>query len=71
MINTEKYLKFTSVNSVTSTDRGLVAQLHGERLRIDLLASDAIRVKISRGASFDEAPSHALTPEMATISALP
>jgi alpha-glucosidase len=71
MINTEKYLKFTRVGSVSKTDRGLLAELHGEGLRIDVLASDAIRAKISRGGVFDEAPSHALTPEMASTGALP
>ena len=71
MINTEKYLKLTTVDSVVATERGLLAQLHGESLRIDVLASDVIRVKISRGGTFDEAPSHALTPEVAARGALP
>ncbi|MEY4367630.1 MAG: hypothetical protein RLZ28_1045 [Actinomycetota bacterium] len=71
MINTEKYLKFTRVGSVSKTDRGLLAELHGESLRVDLLASDAIRAKISRGGVFDEAPSHALTPDMTATGALP
>jgi alpha-glucosidase len=71
MINTEKYLRFTRVDSVAATERGLLAALHGEGLRIDLLASDAIRVKISRGGTFDEAPSHALAPEVGARTALP
>lgn len=71
MINTEKYLKFTKVDSVVSTDRGLLAELHGEHLRIDVLASDVIRSKISRGGIFDEAPSAALAPAVAATHALP
>jgi alpha-glucosidase len=71
MINTEKYLKFTKVDSVALTDRGLIGQLHGESLRVDVVATDLVRVKISRGGVFDEAPSHALAPDAAATNALP
>ena len=71
MINTDKYLKFNKVENVAVTDRGLEASLHGERLRVDLIAADVIRVKISRGGQFDEAPSAALAPEVAARAALP
>ena len=71
MINTDKYLKFTKIDSVAVTDRGLEATLHGERLRVDLISSDVLRAQISRGGQFDENPSAALAPEVAARHALP
>ena len=60
MIDTANYLRFERVTSVTETERGLLAELHGEQLRIDLVRADVLRVKISRGRVFDEAPTFAV-----------
>ncbi len=51
---------FARIASVQETDRGLLAALHGESLRIDLVRDDVVRVKISRGGVFDEAPTFAV-----------
>jgi alpha-glucosidase len=60
MLETGNYVRFERVNSVTDTERGLVAELHGERLRIDVVRDDVVRVKISRGGLFDESPTFAV-----------
>ncbi len=53
-------IRFEHVSSVEETDRGLLATLHGERLRVDFVRADVVRVKISRGGVFDEAPTFAV-----------
>lgn len=60
VIETEHYLRFERVDAVAQTDRGLLAELHGEQLRLDVVRSDVIRVKISRGGAFDDAPTYAV-----------
>ena len=37
VIETEHYLRFERVDAVEETDRGLLATLGGERLRIDVV----------------------------------
>ena len=53
-------LQFTRVDSIETTERGLEAALHGERLRIEPVRDDVVRMKISRGGVFDEAPTFAV-----------
>ena len=60
MIDTTRYLRFERVTSVAETARGLLAEVHGERLRIDLVRADVVRFKISRGGTFDESPTFAV-----------
>jgi alpha-glucosidase len=59
-IETGHYLRFERVDSVEQIDRGLLASLHGERLRVEVVRDDVVRLKISRGGAFDEAPTFAL-----------
>jgi alpha-glucosidase len=59
VIDTASYLRFERVTSVKQTKRGLLAEVQGELLRIDLVREDLLRVKISRGGVFDEAPTFA------------
>jgi alpha-glucosidase len=59
-IETANYVRFERVTSVTETERGLLAQVQGEQLRIDLVRSDVVRFKISRGGVFDESPTFAV-----------
>ena len=61
MIDTSGYRRFERVDHVEETDRGLLATLHGERLRIDVVRADVVRFKISRGGAFDETPTFAVT----------
>jgi alpha-glucosidase len=53
-------IRFERVSSVEETDRGLLASLHGERLSVDFVREDVVRVKVSRGGVFDEHPTFAV-----------
>ena len=60
VIDTNTYLRFERISTVAQTDRGLLAELHGERLRIDVVRADIVRFKMSRGGVFDESPTQAV-----------
>jgi len=60
MIDTSGYRRFERVGVVEETARGLEAQLHGERLRIDVVRDDVVRFKISRGGAFHDTPTFAV-----------
>jgi alpha-glucosidase len=60
MIETGSYVLFERAGSVEETPLGLVAELHGERLRLELVRDDLLRVKISRGRIFDDSPTFAV-----------
>jgi alpha-glucosidase len=60
MLETDHYLRFERVSSVAEEQRGLLAEVETERLRIDLVRSDVVRVKMSRGGRFDESPTAAV-----------
>jgi len=60
MTSTQGYRRFTRVDAVEAAPHGLLATLHGERLRVDVVRPDLVRVKISRGGRFDEEPTHAV-----------
>jgi alpha-glucosidase len=54
---------FEQVGSVEETERGLLAELGGERLRVEPVRADVVRVKLSRGGVFDETPTFAVCVE--------
>jgi alpha-glucosidase len=60
VIETDHYMRFDRVSSVVETEHGVLAALHGEQLRIDLVRDDVVRIKISRGGVFDESPTFAV-----------
>ena len=60
MIPTDHYLRFERVDEVSETERGIEAALHGERLQVDLVTDDVVRIRISRGGSFDDQPTYAV-----------
>jgi alpha-glucosidase len=60
MINTDNYLRWERVDSVIQTPTGILAELHGERLKIDVVRADVLRIKISRGGVFDDPPTYAV-----------
>ena len=51
---------FERVDSVEEIERGLLASLHGEQLRIEVVRDDVVRFKLSRGGVFDESPTFAV-----------
>ena len=60
MIETDNYIRYERVDAVSDTATGVEAELHRERLRIDVVREDVVRVKISRGGEFDETPTYAV-----------
>ena len=60
MIETDTYRRFERVEAVEETPHGVLASLHGERLRLEVIRADTVRVKISRGGVFDEEPTFAV-----------
>src|SRR5262245_37363149 len=60
MIDTDHYLRLERVHSVEATERGLLAEIDDELLRVDVVRDDVVRVAISRGGAFDEPPTHAV-----------
>ena len=61
MIDTDHYLRFERAGAVRETEHGVEADLErGERLRVEVVAPDVVRLKITRGGAFDEAPTYAV-----------
>ena len=60
MISTDHYYRWKRVDSVNQTPTGILADLHGEQLSIDVVRADVLRIKISRGGVFDESPTFAV-----------
>ena len=60
MIHTDNYIRWDRVDSVVQTPTGILAELHGEQLRIDVVRPDVLRIKISRGGVFDDSPTFAV-----------
>jgi alpha-glucosidase len=60
VVDTGNYVRFERVSAVETTDRGLLARVHGEKLRVDVVRPDIVRFKISRGGVFDESPTFAV-----------
>ena len=63
-IDTRYFTRFERVSKVTQTDRGLLAEVEGELLRVDVIRDDILRVKISRGGTFDEMPTFAVDADL-------
>ena len=60
MIETDHYIRYHQVDAVTETARGLLAELHDEQLRVDLVSADVVRLSISRAGQFDDHPTFAV-----------
>ena len=60
MIYTDNYYRWKRVEEVNQTQEGILAELHGEQLSIDVVRDDLLRIKISRGGVFDESPTFAV-----------
>ena len=62
-MKTEGFIPLQRVTSVKKTKHGLLAAVDNEFLRIDVISSSVVRIKISVDGVFDEHPSHALVAE--------
>jgi len=60
VLQTDHYVRFERVSAVAEAKRGLLADVHTEQLRVDVVRADIVRVKISRGGVFDESPTFAV-----------
>ncbi|HET7397858.1 MAG TPA: glycoside hydrolase family 31 protein [Intrasporangium sp.] len=60
MLETDHFIRFERVGTVTRTERGLLAEVHTEQLRIDVVRDDVVRIAMSRGGVFDERPTYAV-----------
>lgn len=60
MLDLEYAVRFERVDTVRRTATGLAAELHGERLEVDAVRDDVVRMRISRGGVFDEPPTFAV-----------
>lgn len=60
MATTDHFLRFERVDDIEEIPHGVLAHLHGERLRLEVVRDDVVRVHVSRGGRFDEAPTHAV-----------
>ena len=52
--------EFRRVESVVEIPRGVLAELHCEQLRVEVVRDDVVRIKLSRGGVFDERPTFAV-----------
>src|SRR3954468_15962521 len=59
-MRTDHFIRFERVDSVEETTHGLLARLHGELLRVDVVRPDVVRLQLSRGGSFDPKPTYAV-----------
>ncbi|MFC4555245.1 TIM-barrel domain-containing protein [Georgenia faecalis] len=60
LVDTQYYIRFERATDAVTTPRGLRAALHGEALEVDVVRDDVVRIRISRGGTFDESPTFAL-----------
>jgi alpha-glucosidase len=64
LFDTRYFTHFRRVTRVSTTERGIRAEVDGELLRIDAIRDDIVRIKISRGQSFDEEPTYAVCADL-------
>lgn len=69
MASYDNYIRYTRLHSVHETPAGIIGELHGEFFRVDVIRDDVVRFKISRGGTFDETPSHAISADLSELSA--
>lgn len=68
-INTRYFARLERVTKVTPTQRGILAVVDGELLRVDVIRADILRIKISRARVFDEEPTFAVCADLQSASA--
>jgi alpha-glucosidase len=58
-INSKYHLGLGAVTSLERIERGLLLTIGDEKFRAEVIRADVLRLKISRGGKFDEAPTYA------------
>ncbi|MHB9030914.1 MAG: DUF4968 domain-containing protein, partial [Candidatus Latescibacterota bacterium] len=59
-VKTHFFLPIRAVGEVTQTGRGIELAVDDERVRIEFIRPDVIRLKVSHGGKFDESPTRAV-----------
>src|SRR5207253_3125929 len=67
-IDARYFTRFERVTQVSRTKSGILARVDGESLRVDVIRDDILRLKISRGGTFDEEPTFAVSADLASLS---
>lgn len=60
LTDTRYFMPLSRLGAVQSIERGILAALDHEWLRVEWIREDIVRLKISRGGHFDEHPSYAV-----------
>lgn len=68
MASYDNYVRYTRLHSVRETPTGIIGELHGEFFRIDVIRDDVVRFKISRGGTFDETPTYAVSADLSELA---
>lgn len=68
-LNTRYFIPLERVTAVERTATGILAHVDDELLRVDVIRDDIIRLKISRGAVFDETPTYAVCGDLTATPA--
>lgn len=68
-IDTQYFTRLERVSAYSRTDRGILATVDRETLRVDVVRDDIMRVKISRAGIFDETPTFAVSADLADAHA--
>jgi alpha-glucosidase len=63
-VDTTYFTRLERVTQVTRVERGIVAAVDRELLRVEVIRDDIVRLKISRGGSFDEEPTFAVCADL-------
>ncbi len=64
-IDTRYFMPLTRLGAVQVCERGIIAALEHEWLRVEFIRADIVRFKISRGGRFDETPTYAVCVDLA------
>lgn len=62
--DTRYFTPLRRVGGLEQTERGVLVEIDHELLRVDCVRADILRLKISRGRRFDEAPTHAVCADL-------
>ncbi len=65
-INTKYFTAPTEVKNIKHNVRGILAEVDAELLRIDVIRDDILRIKLSKGGVFDEAPTFAVCADLSS-----
>jgi alpha-glucosidase len=67
LTDTRYFTPFSRLGAVQPIERGILAALDHEWLRVEWIREDIVRFKISRGGRFDEHPTYAVCIDLTTV----